>query len=144
MDLARLEAILARLDPDDAAWLAEQLEPAWRRRRRRLDQRDGWVREVAQANFADFDISGRQLHATIARDQARYAASGYLIERDRGPPADPARRRLWEILQLNGGRPMSVSSVRDALAGGVIRNQRRLLDSARGNQAAGRKPKKGS
>jgi hypothetical protein len=54
---------------------------------------------------------------------ARYASSAFRFDRDGGAPAALTRRRLWTILRLNNGRPLSTSSIRDALAGGVLRNQ---------------------
>jgi hypothetical protein len=92
------------------------------------------VREAARYDFPEFATSGRRMSGTIARDMGRSAASTYRFERDGGPPADPARRRLWLILQLNGGEPISASSVRDALAG-VNRNRPGLLFAQTANQA---------
>jgi hypothetical protein len=118
-DRWRLARILEQIsDSDDREWLIELVEPLWRRRRRRLDERNQRVREEAIEYFAGgFVASARAIAGLIARDLGRYACTAYRFERDGGPPADLRRRRLWMILQLNNHRPMSVSSVRDALAG---------------------------
>jgi hypothetical protein len=101
-------------------------------RRRRLDERDEQVRGLAIDNFSGL-TSGRMIIGMIHRMLTRYASSAYRFERDGGPPADLTRRRLWTILQFNGGRPMSPSSIRDALAGGVHKTRRALLDTDPGN-----------
>jgi hypothetical protein len=98
-DLIRLESICARLDPADAQWLAEQLEPAWRRRERRLAARDTAIRDAASLYAAA--PSGRAL-ATHLRNE--------MLKPRRVP-------KLQEIVDLYEGRVPSVTRLRAALAG---------------------------
>jgi hypothetical protein len=117
-DSGRLERILARLEPDDREWLAQELLPRWRARQRRLERRDALVGELGLLLFRDNLVSGRQMAAALARSLARYAAAGWRFERDRpAAPADPRRALLWRILRANQGKAMSKGAVRRALAG---------------------------
>jgi hypothetical protein len=117
MDDARGARILARvapvLDADDWFWLMERIEPAWRRRQRRLGDRDAAICALATQMAG---ASGRALAQNIARDLLRYATSGWRFERDEPPPADPARALMHRILTANGKTP-SLATIRRALAG---------------------------
>jgi hypothetical protein len=81
-------------------------------RRRRLDQRDEAIREVA-AGYTDG--SGRALAHAISRDLQRHAASVY---RHSAPPADAKRALLHRVLDLVGaGKVPSAAQIRGILAG---------------------------
>jgi len=114
-DRARPERVLAQImDAGDRAWLAERLEPAWRRRQRR-DQRNSVIRQIAIHHFSGL-TSARGMTAATGNMLRRYAGSAWRFERDRGLPVDPGRARLWHVLTLNRGKPPSATTIRDALA----------------------------
>jgi hypothetical protein len=98
----------------DIAWLIDRLRPsvarAWRK-----EVRDRGVRALA-ALHADF--GQRNTAARIAKELARYAASGWRFERGRQVPADdPVRAAMHAILTATGGEPPGFEAIRKALAG---------------------------
>jgi hypothetical protein len=99
-DQERLERILLRLDAEDREYLVDQLDPPWRRRRRRIERRDQAIRELAVPKFASAltVTSGRAMASAIAVDLQRYAASAFRFDRDRGPPTDAQRVLWWRVL----------------------------------------------
>jgi hypothetical protein len=106
-DAARLERILARLEPDDAAWLSELVEPPSHAARRRLAKRDAAVRQ-AWTYFAP------QLPRTVAAQQLANAFSRYLTSRwafdqhlaSLPDDVDELRRLLHRVARANDGRPL--------------------------------------
>lgn len=103
-DTTRLDRILAALPPDDAVYLASLVEPPWKVRARRLGTRDAAVLEA----FATVAMQPTPAAHHIARELARYLASAWSIERDRGaPPAsDPLRAALQRLARENEGEPI--------------------------------------
>jgi hypothetical protein len=107
VDIARLERIVAQLAPADAGWLRDQFEPPWRRRQRRLAQRDAAVRD-ARSLFSDphhITCAARSL----SRALAGYRASNWSAEKDLPALPDSASERhvvLHAIARANGGRPL--------------------------------------
>jgi hypothetical protein len=88
-DPARLVRILRALAPADAAWLTEMLEPGWKARQRRLDQRDALIRNELNG------VAGGALTvraAALERRMRRLAV------------ADLAAR---QVVALNDGRALS-------------------------------------
>jgi hypothetical protein len=81
-------------------------------RRRRLDQRDDAIRQLA-AGYTEG--SGRDLANAINRDLVRYAASGFRI--NAAPPADARRALLHRVLALGAGKVPSSGQIRGILGG---------------------------
>ena len=98
----RLEAILGALPIDDALWLSERLEPAWRARERRLAIRDTAIRET----WAQLTGNATARSEELARLLANYIGSAWPHDRAAGgPPAGSLHRRqtLYTIATLNDG-----------------------------------------
>jgi hypothetical protein len=108
-----LDRALARLNPADREIIERQLSPSFQRRRR-LDERDDAWRELG-ASPRFFTKSVRAMADRTTSAVSRYAAGAYRFER--GPPADPDRRIMFKILQLNRGKSLSSAHVRRILAG---------------------------
>jgi hypothetical protein len=125
----RVARILARLDEDDRVWLEDRLAEPWRRRARRLEERDRLIRDYSLAYHPL--LSGHAMAATIAVTIDRHREPWRRFERDLPAPADPRRGLLWRILHLNNGRSLSAERVRFVLAGVVI---------AAGSRKSGKKP----
>jgi hypothetical protein len=104
-DFARLDRILARLEPEDGAWLRDQLEPPWRRRRRRRAAGDAAVRD-ARVVFSNphTTCAARSLSTALAA----YLASNYRFEKDYAvlPEASVRHAMLHAIARANDGRPL--------------------------------------
>lgn len=49
----RFERILSPLEPADAAYLRQLVEPPWQRRQRLLDERDDALRDLADQHYAE-------------------------------------------------------------------------------------------
>lgn len=114
-DAARLDRILAALpNPADREWLAERLEPRWRRRERRLEERDEAVRTLAAERFGALP-SGRAMATEMRRALSVYAAGSTC--KGETVPSDSRRASLHRLLKLFGGRVPSVGTLRAALAG---------------------------
>ena len=122
-DRGRAARILALLEHDDREWLQDRLAEPWRRRARRLEERDRLIREFGLA-FHPL-LSGRAMAAAIAVELGRYRASGFRFEVDLAAPGDQRRAALWKILHLNNRRNLSQGAVRTALAGIVVVGQKR-------------------
>lgn len=87
-------------------------KPWWRLEATR--RRDAELAALAQESFSGIDLSTAARE--IARDAARYAATGWRVDRDRPADALPdKRRRLRRVLEANGGRPLCERRVRDIL-----------------------------
>jgi hypothetical protein len=84
---------------------------------------------AAGAQYQGFS-SVRALVAVIETALRRYLAAGFRFERSL--PAAPAGARglLWEILSENQGRPLSGSTIRDALAGIARKSNRKMYTGA--------------
>jgi hypothetical protein len=106
-ELARLEAILARLAPDDRAVVGPLVLPGWLLRRRRLAERNGLIREARRRFFADrrVTVAAKQLAAALGG----YALTGWRWEKQVGLPeqASARHRALYAILIANGGSVLS-------------------------------------
>jgi hypothetical protein len=79
-----------------------------------LQRRDKLIRELGMQYHGL--SSGRAMVAAIAGGLSSYLTGMYRFQRDQAP-AGPWRRLMWQILTENEGRPLSPSSIRDALAG---------------------------
>lgn len=120
-DAGRLERILGQItDPDDRDWLLTQLEPAWRRRERRLGERDAAIRELA-GHYLEL-IAGRAIATAVANDLRRYLASGWQHEQGKPPMGDAKRVLMHRILSLNEGRAVGSQRVREILGGVAGKN----------------------
>jgi hypothetical protein len=118
-DRDRVARILDQIgDEADRAWFLDRISEPWRRRARRLEERDAQIRAYALAYHPL--LSGRAMASAIAVELQRYRASGWRFEKDLPAPPDPRRGLLWRILHLNGGKSLSPGSVRNALAGVVV------------------------
>jgi hypothetical protein len=93
-------------------------------RRRRLDERDAALRELAIGMMAKAS-TGESLARTIARELHRYASSAWRFERERPAPVDPPRALLYRILHLGSGHCPGQATVHRALAG-LSQNQPRF------------------
>jgi len=120
-DQARIDSILARLPAEDRALLEPRLLPAWRLRRRRLDERDAEIRALA-ANYPD--STGWRVARRLHREFARYVGRGsWRFDCGRGPPADPRGARLYRVVRLSGNKARPVHSEVSATtpnAGGTV------------------------
>src|SRR5208282_5637496 len=122
-DGVRVARILAALEEGDRAWFLDRISEPWRRRARRLEERDARIREYALAYHPL--LSGPAMASAIAMAINRYRASGWRFERDLPAPADPRRGLMWRILHLADGRALSPGTVRNALAGVTIVGQKK-------------------
>jgi hypothetical protein len=111
-DAARAARIRALLGADDRRWLRERLEPAWLRRRRRLEQRDRLIRAARGEFFAGLPTLAA---AALAKALNGYAAAGWRWEKDAGLPAaaSPRHRALHGILSANSGRALGARRIFD-------------------------------
>jgi hypothetical protein len=114
----RVARILALLEDEDRRWLQDRLAEPWRRRARRLEERDRLIRDCALAYHPL--LSGHAMASTIAITIDRYREPWRRFEKDLPAPADPCRGLLWRILHLNNGRSLSARRVRFVLAGVVV------------------------
>jgi len=110
-------AILAKLPMEDAAFLAERLQPAWRRRARRLDGRDEAIRAAA-AFFPDDrpSVVARELE----RDLTRYLSAVWRHGQQLAElPDDVPRLRaaLHRLAAANEGRPIGRRQIFNVLSG---------------------------
>jgi hypothetical protein len=113
---ARLVRILAQLaDPEDRAWLVDQLTPKSRRRSRRLDERDRLIRSFA-VHFP-YISTGRAMAPAIAGAIDHYATTGWRFEQGKPATGDAKRRLAHRILSLNNGKSLSAGQIRTILAG---------------------------
>jgi hypothetical protein len=134
-DRERLARILAALEEDDRRWLRDRLDERWRRRARRLEERDQLIRDYALAYHPL--LSGHAMASAIAVAIDRYREPWRRFERDLPAPADPRRGLLWRILHLNNGRSLSSERVRFVLAGIVVAGG--LKSSSKKTTAAGKR-----
>lgn len=108
-DARRLDRIFAALpDPADRVWLSEQLEPRWRRRARRLEERDDVVRWIAGEFYSNLS-SARDIAKTMRRD--------LLQVRDIRETDSSHRAALHRLLELSNGSVPSVTTLRNTMAG---------------------------
>jgi len=133
-DGVRVARILAALEEGDRAWFLDRISEPWRRRARRLEERDARIREYALA-FHPLR-SGRAMASAIAIELRRYRVSGFRFEADLAAPAEARRGLLWRILHLNNRKSPSPGAVRAALAGVLVVGQKkpRLLATATGRR----------
>jgi hypothetical protein len=121
--VARLERICAALGAADATWLRERLEPRWRRRERKLSQRDELIREIATRFYAL--TSGREIARSLRADLLRMAS----LRRSAPGQPDARYEALRRLQRLSGDRVLSISTLRNALAGlSLRRGQNSLAD----------------
>ncbi len=115
-DPGRLAAILARLPPDDAAYLSTRLLQPWERRQRRLEARDAAVLEAFAAVPTLQPTPAARL---IATELARYLASAWRIERDRdlAITGDALRATVARIARANDGQPIGYRQLLNIRAG---------------------------
>jgi len=116
-DEDRLARILGGLSIEDAAFLAERLQPAWRRRAAMLDCRDAAV--IAAAVFFP-DRRSTIVAKTLAQQYSRYLAAAWrhgnhLAELPDGVPR--LRAALHRIAVANGGRSLSWRQILNILEG---------------------------
>lgn len=113
--LGRIEAILARLAPDDRAFLEPRLLPRSLRRRRRLQERDAAVIGARQRFFPDrhVTVAARRLAAALRA----FRDSNWRWERHAGLPAGASERHraLYRILKANGGATLGWRRIVDIL-----------------------------
>ena len=97
----RLAAILSRLPPDDAQWLAGRviLETAEDRRAARLARRDSAIMKAV----AGTGLKPCRAASELERDLGRYAATGW---QRRETPTEPRRALLHRILKENNGKTL--------------------------------------
>jgi hypothetical protein len=117
MPIAELEQAIAALSADDRERLAHHFMPA-AIRRRRLDERDRLIRELAGETLRAGARSGRELAEAVAAALLRYAASAWRIDRERAAPGNPRHARLFGILRLGRGSCPGQAQCRRILAGG--------------------------
>jgi hypothetical protein len=121
-DAGRLDRILAQItDPADRAWLITRLEPPWRRRRRRLDERDAAILALA-GHYLELG-AGRAIAAAVVRDLRRYEVSTCQREQGKSPVGDAKRLLQHQVLTLNGGKGVGSQRVREILAGLAGKNR---------------------
>jgi hypothetical protein len=106
-DAARLDQILAKLDPADQLFLSERIDPPWRQRARRMQIRDDAVRD-ARAHFLNPQetCAAKELSAALAR----YLASTWQWEQRLSAlddVAEPQRAALFAIAKANSGKGLS-------------------------------------
>lgn len=115
LDRARIERILAGLDPDDAVFISELIEPRSIARQRRLALRDDAVRELATLTSEPrLTIAAK----AISRELARYLAGPWRVERDLSELAASAGKRrilLHRIARLNAGCGLQWRALFDVL-----------------------------
>ena len=122
-DRGRVARILALLEGEDRRWLEDTLSEPWRRRARRLEERDAQIRQFGLA-FHPL-LSGRAMASAIGVELGRYRAAGLRFEADLPVTGDQRRAALWKILHLNNRRGLSEGAVRAALAGVVVVGQKK-------------------
>ena len=101
---ARVVAILDDLDPASRDLVETRLLPLWIRRARRQTARDDAIR--AAARFYAEHLTCRGIAQAIAAHCRRLP-----------PPGDPRREAIERILTTNRGKPLGVTTIRNALAG---------------------------
>ena len=114
-DVARLDAILARLAPADRAFLEAVTLPRWLLRRRRRAERDAAVIDARQRFFPDrhVTVAARRLATALGA----YSLSGWRWEQKAGLPAGASERHraLYRILAANGGAALGWRRIVDIL-----------------------------
>jgi hypothetical protein len=120
-DETRFERIVSGLEADDQAWLRRRIEPPWRTRLRRLDERDAAIRELG-SHFLHLR-RGRAIAEACATDLSRYRASGWQHEQGKPAVGDTTRVLLHRILTLNGGKTIGRDRIREILAGVAGKNR---------------------
>jgi hypothetical protein len=128
--------ILAQLELDDRAWLQERLEPPWRRRRRRLEERDRLISAVIREFFPELlpTVAARRLGSALTAS----AASNWRSEQHLVTLADSASERhraLHRIFQANGGKPLAWRRIAEII--GPVRNRIAVEDRHANTEAAG-------
>jgi hypothetical protein len=112
----RVARILAQLSMEDAAFLAERLQPAWRRRARRLDGRDEAIRAAA-AFFPDRPtVVAKELEKALTR----YLSAAWRYGQQLADlPDDVPRLRaaLHRLAVANEGRPIGWRQIFNVLSG---------------------------
>jgi hypothetical protein len=116
-DDGRLAAILDRLPPADAALIADLIEPQWKRRDRRLTNRDDAVRAARR-----FFPGMRDTPAATALAQAldRYLATAWRFDRDAAELPQTASAQhfaLFRIAQANNGVSIGARQIMNIFTG---------------------------
>jgi hypothetical protein len=100
--IAELEQAIAALSADERERLAHHFRSS-SIRRRRIDERDRLIRELAGEILPAGARSGRELAEAVAAALRRYAALAWRIDRERAAPGSPRHARLYGILRLGRG-----------------------------------------
>ena len=129
VDLPRLQATLAKLPADDAAWLAAALELPWQARARALSERDASIRE-GLALLSDLSRCPAARH--LEQELQRYLATTWRMDQRAGllPDASPLRRAVYRIACSSDGKPVGwrqMLNVADGHRGGL---QKKPVDPA--------------
>ena len=120
MMLPRLAEIMAGLPPADAALIADLIEPQWKRRDRRLTNRDDAVR-AARRFFPG--MRDTPAAAALSRALNRYLASSWRVDRDATELPQTASAQhcaFYRIAKSNGGAslgPRQIINIFDGTRG---------------------------
>ena len=116
LDQTRVERILERLEPDDAAWLTRLLDQRTSAQRR-LEQRDEAVRQVwPYVTHLPPTVAAKRL----ARSLDRYLTTRWRHEQLQSELPDDAEglhRALHRIVRANEGRPLGWRQLLNIRAG---------------------------
>lgn len=115
IDLRRLDRIIGRLQPEDAAWLSATLEPAWRQRERRTAE---WHAAIRAAAGELAPMPRTRTAKTLQRLLDRYLASAWRSDQAAGRPT-PNNAALYRIATLTSdGRGIGWRRIYDILSSG--------------------------